>query len=156
MNSELASLLVIVVIGIGAFAAYRTHTASQQRKTEALTSPKRMEDWMATQGFAPDHFSFFHGTGIALKDGDKRVVLYKDGTASFYPIADIISINVYESFDRGVPRGAAPGVVEINVVQRFNLDISIKNSTKPCSVLLSSKAQSQLWEQRLSPLIGVN
>jgi len=153
MNSELASLVVIVMIAIGAFAAYRIHTASQKRKTEALTSPKRMEDWIADQGFAPDHFSFFHGTGIALKDGDDRIVLYRDGAASFYPIADLISINAYESIDRGVPRGAAPGVVELNVVQRYNIDITIRGVIKPCALLLPNKDQSKLWEGRLNALI---
>lgn len=156
MNSELTSLVVIVLIAIGSFIAYRTHVRSEIRKNEVLTSPKKMEDWMAAQGFAPDPFSFFHGTGIALKDGDGRVVLYRDGMASFYPIANIKSVNTHESIDRGVPRGAAPGVVELNVVQRYNLDITIKGVAKPCTILLVSKDQSKQWESRLNTLVGAD
>jgi hypothetical protein len=154
MNSELASIVVLVLIAAGAFFAYRANDAYQKRKTEALTSPKKMEDWMAVQGFSPDHFSFFHGTGIALNDADSRVVLYSIGTPKFHSIADILTIRSYESFDRGVPRGAAPGVVELNVAQRFIIDISPKNTTNPCKVFFASKELSGLWENRLNALIG--
>ena len=154
MNSELASLVVIVLIAIGSFVAYRTHVRSEMRKNEALTSPKKFEEWMAVQGFAPDHFSFFHGTGIALKDGDARIVLYRDGIANFYSLANITSINTYESIDRGVPRGAAPGVVELNVVQRYNLDITFAGATNAYAILLISKDQSSQWASRLHTLIN--
>ena len=154
MNSELASLIVIVLIAIGAFIAYRTHAAAQIRKAEALISPKKMEDWMTAQGFVPDHFSFFHGTGIALKNGDNRIVLYGDGIARFYALTDIVTYNAYESLDRGVPLGAAPGVVELNVARRFNIDITLKNAAKPRKVLLTGQDQSDLWVSRLNTLLN--
>jgi len=108
---------------------------------------------MAAEAFSPDHFSFFRGTGIALKDGDKRIVLYSAGAAQFYPIAEIAGIKVYEVMERGIPLGAAPGVVELNEALRFNIDIAIKTAPKPCKVLFASKDLSRQWEARLNALI---
>jgi hypothetical protein len=156
MNSELASLVVIILIAIGAFIAYRANASAQKRKHEALTSPKKMEDWMANQGFVPDHFSFFHGTAIALKDGDPRIALYSDSKANFYPLTEIVSINAFESFDRGVPRGAAPGVVELNTARRFNIDLTVKIAAKPCKILFASKDIAYQWEVRLNSLISTS
>ena len=154
MNSELASIVVLVLIAAGAFFAYRANDSYQKRKIEALTSPKKLEDWMEVQGFTPDHFSFFHGTGIALNDTDGRIVLYSIGLPKFHSIADIVTIQSYESLDRGVPRGAAPGVVELNVAQRFIIDITLKSTTTPCKLFFASKALSWLWESRLNALIS--
>jgi hypothetical protein len=153
MSSELASLVVIVLIAIGAFIVYKAYAFAQQRKTQALTSPQKIQQWMAAQRFSPDHFSFFHGTAIAVREADRRIVLYRDGAAAIYPATDLTAANAYESLDRGVPRGAAPGVVELNVARRYNLDISLRNAAKPCKILFSSNDLAREWQDRLNALI---
>ncbi len=149
MSAEIASLLVIVAIAIGGYAIYRLYSSVQKRKNEALYSPKKFKEWMATQGFSPDDWSFFHGTGIALKPGDERIAVYRNGSGAFYLLAQIASIKTYRAVENVRPLGAAPGVVKQRDILRFNIDIELKQAGSPIKILLESQSLMQAWEQRL-------
>ncbi len=149
MSTEIVSLLAIVVIAIGAYAIYYLYSSAQKRKNEALSSPKKFEAWMTAQGFSPDDFSFFHGTGIAIKQGDDRMAVYLSGAGAFHPIAQIASVKAYRAVENVRPLGAAPGVVEHRDILRFHIDIELRQSGTPLKIMLENPSLMQEWEQRL-------
>ncbi len=154
MSNIIVSFVVIGCLAFTAFLVVYTLYKKRAEKMAAQDTPSKVESWMRSQGYSPDHFSFFYSTAIALKNGDNRVVLYRNGKSGFYPLTEIVSITAHESIERSRPLGAAPGVVELNSTRRFNLDITLKNTQIPLRILLENKSLMSEWETRLNALLN--
>lgn len=154
MSNNIVSFVVIGCLLFTAFLVVFTFINKRAEKMAALDTPSRVESWMRAQGYFPDHFSFFYSTAIAFKNGENRVVLYRNGKSEFCPLAEIASFKTHESIERSRPLGAAPGVVELNSTRRFNLDLTLKNTNTPLRILLENKFLMSEWETRLNTLLN--
>jgi hypothetical protein len=154
MGNEVVSFVVIGCLIVTALLAFYTLMTKRAERMAALDTPANVESWMHTQAYAPDHFHFFHATAIGFKNGDDRILLYRNRKPAFHRLSDIAAIATHESIERSRPLGAAPGVVELKSVRRFNLDITLKNSSSPFRILLEQPQLMTEWGNRLKALLG--
>lgn len=154
MSSDSMTLLVIACLGLAGFCIYRLYQSSQQKKRHALTDPSRIESWMKAETFAPNHFSFYLGTAVAIKNDDPRIVLAKASTPKFHNFSEVQSIKAHETVASMRPLSAAPGVVEKREFRRFNIDFTFKTPHAPtCRILFPDADQMLAWEVRLRQLM---
>ena len=69
MNSNILTLIALLVIAAGGYLIYFIYSRVQQRKHEALYSPKKFEAWMATQEF---NMSFGEYVGALIDRAEGR------------------------------------------------------------------------------------
>ncbi|MEA5097545.1 MAG: hypothetical protein VB032_03305 [Burkholderiaceae bacterium] len=153
MGNEVVSFVVIGCLVVTALLAFYTLRKKRAEQRAAQDTPSNVESWMRTQAYAPDHFHFFYATAIGFKDGDDRILLYRNRKPAFHLLSDIAAIATHESIERSRPLGAAPGVVELKSIRRFNLDISLKNSGSPFRILFEQQPLMAEWEARLKALL---
>lgn len=153
MNNTLVNLVVIGLIAFTLFLAIYTALAAKKRKAGTQSSEKAFNDWLTAQGFVADHVSCFGATGIASRNGDKRLVVQSKGVIRSMPLEEIASIATSSSTIASRPLGAAPGVVEVNETRIYNLDIHIAGSSEAIRIRFETESRMQEWEQRLNGLI---
>lgn len=154
MSSTLINLVVIaIVIGTVALAIF-TYITNKRRQASTQSSEKDFRDWLFAQQFAPDHFTSFSGTGVAIKHGESRIALQSRGTCMFYPLADVRDIKSVQTTTTARPLGAAPGVVEVREFTLFILELHLENVAVPIRILLQDEKEMLQWEQYLKQLIN--
>jgi hypothetical protein len=149
MTDTLVNLVVIVIIVGTVLLALYTYFSSRKNQSSSDAAEKAFSKWISTQSFTPSHASCFGGTGIAMKDGDNRLVLQSRGKVNFYSFNDVTAIKTFQTTASSRPLGAAPGVVEVTKFQLFNIDITIKNIANPVRILVKNEEEMQQWELRL-------
>ncbi len=155
MSNTLINLLVIVIVVSTIALALYTYIANKKRQSGSQSNEKQFRAWLLAQSFEPEHFSFYAGTGIAMKAGDQRVAVQTREGAQFYSLSDVTALQAHQTTATARPLGAAPGVVEIRQFQRFNLDMSLKNVAAPIRILLENEDRMLQWEQRLKSAAGI-
>jgi len=153
MENQIVSFVVIGCLAVTVLLALVAIRHKVAKRRAATATSANVEKWMAAQGYVPTRFAFFYSTAIAFRQGEQRLLLHRNGATKFCPLADISAIKAHETIERSRPLGAAPGIVELHAVTRFNLELSLKSSTTPLIILLENRELLTEWEHRLNELL---
>ena len=143
---------VIVVISLIFFniRARKRHLASDSRQEQAF------KNWLKHNGYDPDHFHFYRGTGIAINNGDERLALFNNDAPAFHRKDDLGDISTHEEIT-GRMVAAAPGVVRQVNTTLYVLDVSLKSVMGASGkIMFLDSVQRNAWEARLQDFIKTN
>lgn len=157
MNSTSLVYAVLIVVFIVVISliffnirARKQHLASDSRQEQAF------KNWLKNNGYVPNHFHFFRGTGIAFSNGDGRLALFNNDASAFHRKDNLGGITTHEEVT-GRMVAAAPGVVRQVNTTLYVLDISPKNVGEPSSkVMFPDSVQRNAWEARLQGSMKAN
>lgn len=142
--------IIVIFLIFFNIRARKRHLASDSRQEKAF------KNWLRNNEYAPDHFHFFRGTGIAFSNGDEMLALFNNDTSAFHRMDDLNGIRTHEEVT-GRMVAAAPGVVRQVNTTLYVLDLSLKNAGEPAGkIIFPESVQRTAWEARLQSSMKAN